>query len=84
MVTTGVPGAIVALALFCGVTTGIFKIVSTAVVPMLVDDDELDAANGSILKVQTLTNIAGVAVGGAGLTCGSGVPRRPANCSDGV
>ena len=70
MVTTGVPGAIVALALFCGVTTGIFKIVSTAVVPMLVDDDELDAANGSILTAQTLTVVAGVALGGAlvGLT----------------
>jgi hypothetical protein len=37
---------------------------------MLVDDDELDSANGSILKVQTLTNIAGVALGGTlvGLT----------------
>jgi MFS family permease len=70
MTTTGRAGTIVALALICGVTTGIFKIVSTAVVPMLVDDRELDAANGSILKVQTLTNIAGVAVGGAlvGLT----------------
>jgi MFS family permease len=70
MTTTGRAGTIVALALICGVTTGIFKIVSTAVVPMLVDDKELDAANGSILKVQTLTNIAGVAVGGAlvGLT----------------
>ena len=51
-------------------TTGIFKIVSTAVVPMLVDDDDLDAANGAILSAQTLTNVAGVAVGGAlvGLT----------------
>jgi MFS family permease len=70
MVTTGRAGTIVALALICGVTTGIFKIVSTAVVPMLVDDNELDAANGSILTAQTLTNIAGVAVGGAlvGLT----------------
>ena len=70
MVTTGGPGAIVALALFCGVTTGIFKIVSTAVVPMLVDDDDLDAANGSILTAQTLTRGRGVALGGAlvGLT----------------
>jgi len=70
MVTTGRPGAIVALALFCGVTTGIFKIVSTAVVPMLVDDHDLDAANGSILTAQTLTVVAGVALGGAlvGLT----------------
>jgi predicted MFS family arabinose efflux permease len=70
MVTTGRSGTIVALALICGVTTGIFKIVSTAVVPLLVDDNELDAANGSILTAQTLTNIAGVAVGGAlvGLT----------------
>jgi predicted MFS family arabinose efflux permease len=70
MVTTGRSGTIVALALICGVTTGIFKIVSTAVVPMLVDDNELDSANGSILTAQTLTNIAGVAVGGAlvGLT----------------
>src|SRR6476469_2571950 len=65
MVTTGRPGAIVALALFCGVTTGIFKIVSTAVVPMLVDDGDLDAANGAILSAQTLTNVAGVALGGA-------------------
>ena len=70
MVTTGKPGTIVALALICGVTTGIFKIVSTAVVPMLVDDDDLDAANGAILSAQTLTNVAGVALGGAlvGLT----------------
>ena len=75
MVTTGRAGTIVALALICGVTTGIFKIVSTAVVPMLVDDHELDAANGSILTVQTLTNIAGVAVGGAlvGLTSANDV-----------
>jgi DHA3 family macrolide efflux protein-like MFS transporter len=75
MVTTGRPGAIVALALICGVTTGIFKIVSMAVVPLLVDDDELDAANGSILTVQTLTSIAGVAIGGTlvGLTSANGV-----------
>ena len=65
MVTTGHPGTIVGLALICGVTTGIFKIVSTAVVPMLVDDDDLDAANGAILSAQTLTNVAGVALGGA-------------------
>ena len=70
MVTTGLAGTIVALALLCGVTTGIFKIVSMAIAPMLVDDDELDAANGSILTVQALTSIGGVAVGGAlvGLT----------------
>jgi MFS family permease len=65
MVTTGRAGAIVALALLCGVTTGIFKIVSMAIAPMLVDDDQLDAANGSILTVQALTSIVGVAVGGA-------------------
>jgi MFS family permease len=65
MVTTGQAGTIVALALLCGVTTGIFKIVSTAIAPMLVDDDQLDAANGSILTVQALTSIGGVAVGGA-------------------
>ncbi len=65
MATTGRAGTIVALALFCGVTTGIFKIVSTAVVPMLVDDADLDAANGAILSAQTLTNVAGVALGGA-------------------
>jgi MFS family permease len=70
IVTTGHAGTIVALALFCGVTTGIFKIVSTAVVPLLVDDEDLDAANGAILSAQTLTNVAGVALGGAlvGLT----------------
>jgi MFS family permease len=70
MVTTGRAGTIVALALICGVATGIFKIVSMAVAPMLVDDDELDAANGSILAAQALTSIAGVAIGGAlvGLT----------------
>jgi MFS family permease len=65
MVTTGQGGAIVALALLCGVTTGIFKIVSMAIAPLLVDDDQLDAANGSILTVQALTSIGGVAVGGA-------------------
>jgi MFS family permease len=70
MVTTGRAGTIVALALICGVATGIFKIVSMAVAPMLVDDDELDAANGSILAAQALTSIVGVAIGGAlvGLT----------------
>ncbi len=69
------PGTIVALALICGVTTGIFKIVSTAVVPMLVDDDELDAANGAILNAQTLTNVAGAALGGTlvGLTSANDV-----------
>ena len=75
MVTTGRAGTIVALALLCGVTTGIFKIVSMAIAPMLVDDDELDAANGSILTVQALTSIGGVAVGGAlvGLTSANSV-----------
>ena len=70
MVTTGRAGTIVALALICGVTTGIFKIVSTAVVPMLVDDHDLDAANGAILSAQTLTNVAGAPLGGllVGLT----------------
>jgi MFS family permease len=70
MATTGRAGTIVALTLICGVTTGIFKIVSTTVVPMLVDDHELDSANGSILSAETLTNIAGAAAGGAlvGLT----------------
>jgi MFS family permease len=70
MVVAGHAGTIVALALICGVTTGIFKIVSTAVVPLLVDDEDLDAANGAILSAQTLTNVAGVALGGAlvGLT----------------
>ena len=75
MVTTGRPGAIIGLALICGVTTGIFKIVSTAVVPSLVEDHELDAANGAILTAQTLTNVAGVALGGAlvGLTSANDV-----------
>jgi MFS family permease len=75
MVTTGRPGAIVGLALICGVTTGIFKIVSTAVVPQLVEDHELDAANGAILTAQTLTNVAGAAIGGTlvGLTTANDV-----------
>ena len=64
MVTTGRAGAIVALALVCGVTTGIFRIVSSVVVPLLVDDHELDAANGAILSAQALTNVAGAALGG--------------------
>jgi MFS family permease len=75
MVTTGRAGAIVALALLCGVTTGIFKIVSTAIVPHLVDDHELDSANGAMLNAQTLTNVAGAAVGGTlvGLTSANDV-----------
>ena len=70
MVTTGRAGTIVALALICGVTTGIFRIVSSVVVPMLVDDHDLDAANGAILSAQTLTNVVGAALGGllVGLT----------------
>ena len=75
MVTTGHAATIVVLALVCGVTTGIFKIVSTAVVPLLVDDHELDAANGAILTAQTLTNVAGAALGGTlvGLTSANDV-----------
>ncbi len=75
MVTTGRAGTIVALALFCGVTTGIFKFVSTAIVPMLVDDDQLEAANGSIAGTTALTNIAGAALGGTlvGLTSANDV-----------
>jgi MFS family permease len=75
MVTTGRPGAIVGLALICGVTTGIFKIVSTAVVPHLVDDNQLDSANGAILNAQTLTNVVGAALGGTlvGLTSANDV-----------
>ncbi|MDX6621099.1 MAG: hypothetical protein QOK36_3485 [Gaiellales bacterium] len=75
MAVAGQAGTIVALALICGVTTGIFKIVSTAVVPQLVDDHELDAANGAILTAQTLTNVAGAALGGTlvGLTTANGV-----------
>ena len=75
MVTTGHAATIVGLALVCGVTTGIFKIVSTAVVPLLVDDHELDAANGAILTAQTLTNVAGAALGGTlvGLTSANDV-----------
>jgi MFS family permease len=70
MATTGQAGTIVGLALVAGVTTGIFKIVSTAVVPMLVEDSELEAANGAILAAWTITNIAGAALGGTlvGLT----------------
>ena len=43
--------------------------------PALVDDDELDAANGAILTAQTLTNVAGAALGGAlvGLTSANDV-----------
>ena len=75
MVTTGRAGTIVALALFCGVTTGIFKIVSTAVVPMLVDDDRARGGQRRHPGAQTLTNIAGAALGGAlvGLTSANDV-----------
>jgi MFS family permease len=70
MVTTGRAGTIVALALICGIATGIFRIVSAVVVPMLVDDHELEAANGAILSAAALTNVAGAALGGllVGLT----------------
>ena len=64
MTTTGRAGAIVGLALICGVTTGIFRLVSAAVVPHLVDDDQLEAANGSVAGTAALTNIAGAALGG--------------------
>ena len=76
MVTTGRAGTIVALALFCGVTTGIFKIVSTAVVPMLVDDRRARRGQRRILSAQTLTNVAGAALGGRW----SGSPPRTTCC----
>ena len=71
MVTTGRAGTIVALALICGVTTGIFKIVSMAVVPHARRRRRAGCRQRRRSSTaQTLTNVAGVAIGGAlvGLT----------------
>ena len=58
------PLAVVALATVAGAAGGVFRPVSLAAVPAVVEEPELDAANGALSAVDTIMTTAGQAVGG--------------------
>jgi MFS family permease len=58
------PWAVVALAALGGVGVGVFRPLSTAAVPMLVADDDLEAANGALGSVDHTMTFLGELVGG--------------------
>lgn len=59
------PAAVVALALLSGAATGVFRPLSLSVVPAVVGDDRIDAANGVLTAVDTTATAAGQAGAGA-------------------
>ena len=58
------PWAVVALAALGGVGVGVFRPLATAAVPMLVADDDLEAANGALGSVDHTMTFLGELVGG--------------------
>jgi MFS family permease len=58
------PWAVVALAALGGVGVGVFRPLATAAVPMLVGDDDLEAANGALGSVDHTMTFLGELVGG--------------------
>jgi MFS family permease len=72
------PIAVVALATLAGAAAGIFRPISIAVVPAVVAEDRLDAANGTLAAVDTAMTAIGqagagavVAITGAGVVLGA-------------
>jgi MFS family permease len=72
------PVVVVALATVAGTAAGIFRPISLAVVPAVVGEDRLDAANGTLAAVDTAMTAIGqagagavVAIAGAGVVLGS-------------
>src|SRR2546421_7800251 len=47
------PAAVVGLAIVAGAATGVFRPIALGVVPAVVGDDRLDAANGALAAVDT-------------------------------
>lgn len=58
------PWAVIALAALGGVGVGVFRPLATAAVPMLVADDDLEAANGALGSVDHTMTFLGELVGG--------------------
>src|SRR6478672_9977522 len=58
------PWAVVALAALGGVGVGVFRPLATAAVPMLVADDDLEAANGALGSVDHTMTFLGELIGG--------------------
>ncbi len=58
------PWAVVALAGAAGVAVGVFRPLATAAVPMLVSDDELEAATGAIASADNSMTFLGAVLGG--------------------
>jgi MFS family permease len=58
------PWAVVALAALGGVAVGVFRPLATAAVPMLVADEDLEAANGALGSVDHTMTFLGELVGG--------------------
>jgi MFS family permease len=59
------PALVVALAVVAGTATGIFHPISFAVVPAMVEEDRIDAANGALAAVDTAMTAIGQAGAGA-------------------
>jgi MFS family permease len=59
------PALVVALAIVAGTATGIFHPISFAVVPAMVGEDRIDAANGTLAAVDTAMTAIGQAGAGA-------------------
>jgi MFS family permease len=59
------PAAVVALAAVSGAATGIFRPISFAVVPAVVGEERIDAANGTLAAVDTAMTAIGQAGAGA-------------------
>jgi MFS family permease len=62
------PAAVIALATVAGTAAGVFRPVALASVPVLVDEPELDAANGALTAIDTVMTTVGQAVSGILLT----------------
>ena len=58
------PWAVVALAALGGIGVGVFRPLATAAVPMLVADDDLEAANGALGSVDHTMTFLGELIGG--------------------
>ena len=62
------PAVVVGLATIAGAAGGVFRPVALAAVPAVVEDDELDAANGALSAVDTIATTVGQAAGGILIT----------------
>ena len=62
------PAAVIALATVAGAAAGVFRPVALASVPVLVEEQELDAANGALTAADTFMTTLGQAISGIALT----------------